>query len=322
MRNTQAVADALRLAGSIAIVCHVNPDGDAIGSSLAMKLGLEQLGKQVSVFNSDKVPDNLWMLRDFDTVRTPDSLAQEEVFDLCLVVDVADEGRMGSCNVLLHRAKVTAQLDHHSTNPDFCQVNAVDGTASAAGLLVFEVLKMLGVTLNRDICKCLYTAISTDTGNFAFDNTTAEAFRVMGELMEHGLPLREMNRHLFLERDAAQVLLLQRALASLRFSHKGEVASMMLTHQDFEDCGALPEHADTIVSYAASVRGVKLSVLARDAENGVKVSLRAVAPYQVNGIATSHGGGGHAQASGCTMQGELHQVCDLLTAEMCAYLDA
>ena len=214
------------------------------------------------------------------------------------------------------------QIDHHGTNPGYCELNAVDGSASATALVARELIGDLGVQMNREISMCLYAAISTDTGNFAYSNTTAEAFHVMSELMDHGLPLSEMNRVLFLERDAAQVKLLQRALSTLTFHADGQVTSMTLTQKDFEECGALKEHADTIVNYGISIIGVKMAMLARETGEGtVKMSLRSLAPISVSGIAKSFGGGGHAQASGCTVDGPMEQAVAAVIKAMKEALD-
>lgn len=321
MRNTAELTSAMQAARKIAIVTHVNPDGDAIGSALALKLGLEAMGKTAAVFDQDKVPDMLSILPGWQEVRRPETLKADERFDLLLVVDVAAMDRMGACTALLERCACTAQIDHHGTNPLYCGTNVVDGAAPAAGVIVYEVLKQLNVPITREISMCLYAAVSTDTGNFAYSSTSAEAFRMMSELMEAGLPLNEMNRRLFLEHDRAQVLLLQRALSTLTFHHDGQVTSMVLTARDFAECGALSEHADTIVNYGISVRGVRMTALARETERGVKVSLRALAPCEVSGIAKSFGGGGHAQAAGCTMQGNVNDCAAILVDCMNAYLD-
>jgi phosphoesterase RecJ-like protein len=302
-RDPEAVARAIQAAGTVAMCAHVSPDGDTIGSTLALKLGLEQLGKRVTVFCQDKVPDNLRFLPGASGFLTPDE-ALGKHYDLLLAVDVSDERRLGSCIRLKDQCAHTAQIDHHGTNPCSMEQNDIDANASATALLARELLRVLGVKLTREIGMCLYTGISTDTGNFSFGNTTAEAFDVMSELMALQLPLSDMNRMLFRERSRAQLELISRALQSLRFYQHDQIAAMYLTLDDFAKCGALPEHADTIVNFGIDVAGVKMALLARETEmSGVKMSLRALAPCTVDDIAASFGGGGHAQAAGCTIEG-------------------
>lgn len=319
----EALLQAIEQADSVALVGHVNPDGDAIGSMLAMRLALQAMGKRAEAFCQDKVPDNLMFMAGADAVRLPESLAEDERFDLLLALDVSDERRLGRCNVLTERCAHTAQVDHHGTNPMYCEVNEVDGSASATALMVRALIGALNVPLTTEMGVCLYVGISTDTGNFAYSNTTPEAFAVMAELMNLNLPLSRMNRQLFLERSKAQLLLLRAALNSMQFFHDDEIAVIMLSRRDFLECGALQEHADTIVNYGITVQGVKLAVLARETEQPglIKMSLRALEPYSVAGLASSFGGGGHPQAAGCTMEGSLGGCTAQLLEAMMRYLD-
>ena len=314
-RNPEAVAECIRKAGTIAVVSHVNPDGDTLGSAAAMYLTLQSMGKEVSLFCDGKIPDQLSFLPGAQLFRRP--AGNEGPFDLMLAVDVSDEKRLGACAALKERSSMTAQIDHHPTNPLFMQVNSVDGNAPATCLLIREQMKTLGIPVTRDIAICLYTGISTDTGNFAFASTDAEAFLVMSELMEHGLPLAELNRILFRVKRREQARLIGRALESLVFRGNDRIAVMKLTKVDFKACGALSEHADTVVNYGLDTIGTDMALLAREAEDGkIKFSLRAKEPCTVNDIAAQFGGGGHPQASGITMDGTLDECVEKVLAAM------
>lgn len=308
MRPLDDIVRAIQEAQTIALVSHVNPDGDTMGSVLALKQGLERLGKRATAFCQDKVPDNLSFLEGAWDFRKPES-AKGERFDLLLCVDVADEDRMGGCAVLKDCCDRMAQIDHHGTNPNYAELNCVDAHAPATGLIARELLARLGVAMDAKIAACLYVAISTDTGNFAYASTSPEAFRVTAELMEAGLPLSEINRRLYRQREMAQVLLIQRALKSLTFYHGGAITSMALRRQDFDDCGAMAEHADTLVNYGLDILGVRMTVFARETETPgeVKLSLRAVEPCSVSEVAKHFGGGGHEQAAGATVRGSLEE---------------
>lgn len=308
MRPLEKIVDAIHEADAIALVSHLNPDGDTMGSALALKNGLDKLGKRTAVFCQDKVPDNISFLKGADEYRYPED-ASGERFDLLICVDVADLDRLGTCASLMERCAHTAQIDHHGTNPNYAECNCVDREGPATALVIRELLARLGVELDADIAACLYVAISTDTGNFAFASTTPEAFRVTAELLEAGLPLSEINRRLYRQREMPQVLLMQRALSSLTFHHGGAITSMMLTRQDFADCGALSEHADTLVNYGLDILGVRMAVLARETgtPGEVKLSLRAVEPDSISGVATSFGGGGHELAAGATVHGTVEE---------------
>ncbi len=314
-RNPEDIARCIREARTIAVASHVNPDGDTLGSAAAMRLILMAMGKEATLFCDGKVPDQLSFLPGAELFRVPG--AQEGPFDLLLSVDVSDEKRLGACAALKSVSRHTAQMDHHPTNPLFMEVNSVDGTAPANCILIRELMKTLGVPLTREIAVCLYTGISTDTGNFAFASTNAETFEVMGELMAQGLPLAELNRILFRVKPRAQIRLLGKALESLTFQGDGKIAVMKLTTGDFRACGALSEHADTIVNYGLDTVGTEMALLARETEDGqVKFSLRAKEPCRVDTIAKQFGGGGHPQASGITMTGGLDDCVEKVLRAM------
>ena len=307
-RNPEAVARMIREAESVAICSHVCPDGDTLGAAAAMKIALNKLGKKVSLFCDGKVPDQLRFLPGIGDMCVP--TGEEGPFDLMLSVDVSDEKRLGACEKLRNRCSHTAQIDHHPTNPLFMEVNSVDGQCPATCILIRQQIEVLGVEPDRDTAICLYTGVSTDTGNFAYDSTNQECFSLMSELMSLGLPLAELNRILFRDRAKPQVLLLSRALASLRYYEQDRIAVMKLTRNDFLECGALNEHADTLVNFGLDTVGTCMAMLAREDINApgiVKFSLRAKEPYTVSDVAQSFGGGGHPQASGINMYGNLDE---------------
>ena len=314
-RNLEAIARCIREAETIAVVSHVNPDGDTLGSAAAMRLILQAMGKEVTLFCDGKVPDMLYFMPGHDLFHVP--TGYEGPFDLTIAVDVSDIARMGNCVFLMKKSAKTAQIDHHPTNPGFAEVNLVDGEASANCVIIRDLMKTLDVPLTQDISICLYVGISTDTGNFAFGCTNAETFRVMAELMEHDLPLAQVNRSLFRVKPREQMKLLGKALESMTFGGNGKIAVMKLTLADFAACGALSEHADTIVNYALDTKHTDMALLARETDKGqVKFSLRSRSPYTVNDIAGLFGGGGHPQASGITMDGTLDECVETVLAAM------
>jgi len=318
--NPEAIAERIREAETIAVVSHVNPDGDTLGCCTAMGLALKRMGKKVTMLCDGKVPDVMDYLPGAAEIRRPSE--NEGPFDLMLTVDVSDEARMGACAGLKAVSRKTAQIDHHPTNPFFMETNWVDGTAPAACLMIRKEIAALGIPMDREIAICLYTGISTDTGNFAFASTNAECFRVMAELTEYGLPIAELNRRLFREKPRAQAKLLGRALESLSFPGDGRIAVMKLTRRDYAECGALSEHTDTLVNYGLDTPGTEMALLGRETDGGqVKFSLRAKEPARVSEAAKALGGGGHPQASGITMDGTLDECIGKALAEMRKYLD-
>lgn len=321
-RNPEGVARALTGAADIALLCHVTPDGDAIGSTLAVANGLRVLGKQVTCVCADPVPEYLNFLPGAEMFILPEECAGK-MFDLVMSIDCGDEKRIGRAASLLKQTEHTAQIDHHRSNTFYMQVNDVDEDAPAAAMLAAEQLKLLGVTLTPDIASCLYTALVTDTGSFAFDSVNAATFRLMAELMEAGLPLTEVNRRIYRERGIGQLMLLKKALGSLEVRHGGKITLMMVSQADMAEAGAKPEDTDGIVNYALDIKGVKMTMMLRETPEGaVKVSLRSLKGYDVGCIAQRHGGGGHTQAAGCTIFGmALREAAEMLAAEMEKLLD-
>ena len=314
-RNPEAIARCIREAQTIAVVSHINPDGDTLGSAAAMRLILNAMGREAALFCDGKIPDQLSFLPGQEQFRVPDG--SEGPFDLMLAVDVSDEKRLGACAALKAKCRHTAQIDHHPTNPLFMEVNSVDGEAPANCILIRELMETLGVPMTREIAICLYTGISTDTGNFAFGSTNAEAFRIMSELMEHDLPLARLNRILFRVKSREQIRLLGKAIESMTFRGDGKIAVMKLTQADFAACGALSEHADTIVNYGLDTWHTEMALLGRETDDGkVKFSLRAKEPYRVDIIAGQFGGGGHPQAAGITMEGTLEECVESVVKAM------
>jgi phosphoesterase RecJ-like protein len=174
--------------------------------------------------------------------------------------------------------------------------------------LVFRFFQEAGFAFSRDVAVYLYTAISTDTGNFCFSNVTDETFEQAAQLMRSGLPLQETARALHLMQEKEQVLLLGRALYSLRFFEDGRLSGMQLSKKDFLECQAGGEHTERIVNHGLYIPGVQMCYLASEQDDGIKFSFRAIAPCEVSGIAFAFDGGGHAQAAGCTIPGPLEDA--------------
>ncbi|MDD3920326.1 MAG: bifunctional oligoribonuclease/PAP phosphatase NrnA [Eubacteriales bacterium] len=311
---------AIGEADSILLFPHISPDGDTLGSTLAMKMLLMRLHKPVTIILDDVPPENLSFLPDLYCVRKWDETLNAMPLTektLAISLDVSSADRMGKALALFQRAPVTAQLDHHGTNPAFAKINVIDGDAAATAMLVYRVYVALGQPLRREEAICLYTALSTDTGNFVYQNTNAEVFHMMGSLMEAELPIAQYARLLFRCKDRKHLALLGRALPTMRYLCGGEISGMHLTQKDFAETDATAEHADGVVDYAIDVIGVKMAYFARETPNGaVKFSLRALAPYRVDLIAEKYGGGGHQLAAGCTVPGPMEEALPKMEAEL------
>jgi len=295
-KKIKALADWLANHDDIAVVTHIMPDGDALGSALALMHALHDMGKRAFVCDQHAVPDYLSLLPASDTVVTPDTLpfAPKAV----IAVDCADEGRMGTAGALIAEGMPCAVIDHHETNKTTALPALVDGEASASGVLVLNVLKEMGAVITRNIALCLYVAISTDTGNFSFSNTTPEAFAAAGECLAAGLDLADLTYRLFRMKSAGRTCLLGRALDNMEYLTEGRLALIRLHLKDFDECGANSSDTEGIVNFGIDTEGVNVAILATEKKDGVKFSLRSREGINVAQAVSTLGGGGHARAAG------------------------
>ena len=293
---------AAAIAGSQAIVlaCHVNPDGDALGSLLGLALALIPLGKDLVCLSQDGVPDILRFLPGTEmVVKTTASPA----FDLALVVDSGELARVGeTVKPLLARARCVVDIDHHVTAGAFGDIRVLDASAASTSEIVYALLQTLQVPITPDIATCLFTGIITDTGSFRFQNVTPNTLRVAANLLEAGAPPAHISENVFENRTFAATRLLGAALAALSQTPDGQVVWTHITAGDFRTLGATDQDTEGVVSYVRGVRGAEVGILFREMEAGpIRVSLRARESVNVAEIAARFGGGGHRMASGCTL---------------------
>lgn len=314
MKNTTArhsefaaIIQLINQAETVLLCTHKAPDGDALGSMLALNSCLERLGKKTTMVCHDKTPSYLKFLPDQNKILLPQQLEGKR-FDLSLSIDASDLERLGDSSIPFKEADISIQMDHHKTNDSFAHHNLVLDDLPASGSIVFRFFEAAGMSITKDEAICIYTAISTDTGNLCFGSIDVETFEQLAELMRVGLPLVQTARQLHLMREKEQVLMLGRALCSLKFHLDGRLTSMALSKEDYDNCGATIEHTDKIVNYGLYLPGVQMCYLAHETDDGIKISLRSIEPFVVSGIASLFGGGGHTQAAGCTINAPLDEA--------------
>ncbi len=297
----------LRQAQRILLIAHVSPDGDTLGSALALRLAFLSLEKAADVVCEDPVPRLYRHLPGAEEVLRPEAV-QDKPYDLAMAVDVSDEGRMGSCAPLFFGVPQRLLIDHHGTNTRFGQVSWIDAEASATGAMALLLIHALNVPLTQEIARCLYVALSTDTGHFQFANTNAQAMRAAAECVETGIDVAVITERLYREKPRAKTELMACALGSLQFEQEGRIAYMTLHAADFERCGASEDMSEGIISFAIETQGVQVAFLAREKADGIKFSLRSKPPYDVAKICKGFGGGGHILAAGCTLAGPMESA--------------
>ncbi len=294
----------------IAIIPHVSPDGDALGSTIALFMAFQKLGKRARVVCADPVPKMFAFLPGVQEVRAPGALDFEPKG--LLFVDVAALDRAGDKGALSGKIGNWALLDHHETNPGFADVSLVDGSAPASGIMVVRLLNELGVSIDRDMATLLYAAISTDTGNFSYTNTTSEAYQAAARLLEAGFDLEDVNYRLFRLRSVARTRLLGAALSRLELYEDGSIAMTRLDQEIFDACGADYSETEGVVNFLIEMEGVKVAMTCEAREGGAstKFSLRSRDGFDVAAIAHSFNGGGHINAAGMNLNLPIDQAAE------------
>ena len=310
MKNNDlcAIAQCLKQETAFAVICHENPDGDALGSLFALGMGLMQLQKQVELVCVDEVPE---LYRSLPCVQLVQHTVADVESKVLVCVDCADRARAGAVQALLPAAKFVINIDHHPSNDLYGDLHLVDPQACATGELIASVLETMDVRLDAQIAQCLLTAISTDTGHFQHGNTTPHALMLAARLMEAGADMQRLAREIYQHRKLSKTKLLGRALDSIEMLCEDRAAMMVVTQQDFADCGAQEAETEGLIDYAREIDTVLVAVMLRQAQRGcVKVSMRSDGSVDVGAVATAHGGGGHRAAAGFSLPGNLDAARD------------
>ena len=319
----EQIAGLLRSENSFLVLTHYRPDGDAVGSQLALTLLLKDLGKRVEAWNDDEVPAKFRFLPHSELIQKPP--AEPKEFDVVIAIDVSTWTRVGTAAQKIRSRKHFINIDHHVSNEKFADINWIVPDAPASGQIAFELMKRGGFNLTREIATCLFAAISTDTGSFTYANTTADSLRVAAELVQTGLDVGELCRHIYESYPFERLQLLQMALADLRLAHNNRVAFYWVTNEMYEESGAKREDTEGLIDYARSIEGVYVAILFEELPepNKVRISLRSKHPQvDVNSIARRFGGGGHHEAAGARITGESHEIEARVLAAVGTALDA
>lgn len=293
-----------------AVISHFRPDGDAIGSTLAMGLLLQSLGKKVQMWNADPVPRRYDFLTGVDLIQ-PLPPALPDDLQVLICVDSGDLKRIGNeAMELFNKAAFTINIDHHHTNTRYAKVNVVEGGAAACGCIILKLVHALGVELTRPMAEALYAAISTDTGSFQYSSTTPEVMRMAAELMEVGVDVGDINRRIYQEIPPTSFITQREVLNNMVVEENGTISHYSMPAGRKAELGVGLEDCKDLVDIIRVMQGVKVAVIFEDLENGlIRVSLRSKDPQvDVSAIAGMHGGGGHCMASGIRMRGPLSEA--------------
>jgi bifunctional oligoribonuclease and PAP phosphatase NrnA len=323
--DVRAVADAIRTNHSFLVVTHENPDGDALGSMLAVSIALRELHKDVVMYLSGQgpTPGEYGFLDLSDLRRSlPDDLEER----VLLAVDCASERRIGPDPEPIERASMVVNVDHHHDNTRFGDVNLIVDDASSTAEIVRDVLASLDVRLSPDIAEALYVALVTDTGRFQYSNTTPKALRLAADLVEAGADVHGIFRLVYETVQFAKLKLLARALGRAELYENGRLVVSYLVKEDFAEVGAEEPYSEGIIDYLRSVEGSEMVALIRepprDEGPARRISLRSSRDeVDVSAVARAAGGGGHRQAAGFSSELEIPEIVEFLRREFAAAAD-
>src|SRR5438046_785408 len=314
--NFEEIGQILRDHQRFAVLGHVRPDGDALGSQLALALSLQQLGKEVRVWNEDGMLEKYSFLPRAELLTKPPSTS--EVVDVAIALDTAIQNRLGTALAAVRSAQIWINIDHHLSNPCYGNVVYVDPDAPATAEIIFRLIKSQNLPFDRDIAENLYAAISTDTGSFQYPKTSARTFEIAAELIRTGLNVGRLNQQLYENYPRRRLELLRELLRTMRFEEEGRIASFTLSLKTAADLGVLPEDNEGLIDHLRAIRGVIIAVFFEELTDGkVRVSMRSKTDAaDVCAICQKFGGGGHSLAAGARVVGTLREVEDRVLREV------
>ncbi|ULO09744.1 bifunctional oligoribonuclease/PAP phosphatase NrnA [Paenibacillus sp. 19GGS1-52] len=303
------------------VVSHVQPDGDAVSSTLAVGWLLSCLGKKYSMLNEGPIPKRMEYLWHADEIINLSASEQARKYSNVICVDCADFQRVGQTQRYFADDALIVNIDHHPTNNGYGLVNLIKPDAAATAEILFDLLKVFGIEWDIHIATAIYTGLLTDTGGFRYANTSPKVMAAVSELLVLGVKGPELAETLLEEMTLAQVKVLNRALNTLQLSPEGDIAWVHVTPQDMLDCDAANEDLEGIVNYPRNIRGVEVGILFKVIhEQAVKVSLRSAGKVDVAALAQTFGGGGHTRAAGARIEATLEQVIPLVLEEVKRHL--
>ena len=302
------IGRVLREHNRFAILSHVRPDGDALGCQIALALSLQQLGKEVRVWNEDGMLEKYSFLPRAELLNKPPA-APEDV-DVAIALDTAIQNRLGTAFAAVRSAKMWINIDHHLSNPGYGDLVYVDPTAPATGQIIFDLIKNQGFPFNREIAENLFAAISTDTGSFQYPKTSARTFEIAAQLVCTGIDVGRLNQQLYENYPRRRIELLRELLGTMRFASGDRVASFSLSLKTAAALQVLPEDNEGLIDHLREIRGVIVAVFFEELSDGkVRVSMRSKTDaIDVCVICQKFGGGGHTLAAGARVRGTLAEV--------------
>ena len=308
------IAEAIKAARRVVLTTHAEPDGDAVGSVLGLAHALRARGVEAAAWPMNPAPPRYRFLPGFDELENGEVPAPREG-DVVVALDSADATRLpAGVDAFSAAGALLVDVDHHASNVGFGDLSWVEPAAPATAAQVWVVLREMGYDVPPASALCLYVGLATDTGNFTYSNTNRWAFDMAADLVGRGVSPADVERELYRRYPLPYMNVLGGALAGMR--RRGAVVYMTVSQEDLVRAGARIEDTEGLVDFARRVEGVRVGILFRVVEGGVRRSFRAAEDLDVSGLAVARGGGGHPAAAGCFVAGQLEDVRESVLAEV------
>lgn len=295
--------DKIEQAESIIVFSHVSPDGDTLGSNLAISLMIEKyFNKKVDSTYVGVLPSLYSYMPDFDRFIDVQTIDKTKKYDLAIAVDVASKDRMVSGTTLFDNAKFKVNIDHHKTNIGYADINIIDGDAACVGIILYRIFKTWNLEIPTDVARCIYTSLLTDTGGFKYENTTPETFMLAADLVALGVSPTFEFRSCYETKPQSMVQFQAYVVSNATFYNSGKIAFAKITRGDMSKFGATDDYTEGIVEVLRTSKNVEIAAILKETKEGyTKVSLRSKT-VDVTPIVIDFGGGGHTFAAGCTIK--------------------
>lgn len=321
MNTFKEILDVINQHQQFAILSHIRPDGDAIGSTIALGSTLEAMGKDVIYINEDGVPESLAFLPGSEKVKSP----SDEVLDIevAIAVDCANKPRLGENALkMVSNAKLWVNIDHHKSNPGYGDLNYIDSNSPATGQILYQMITENGLTLTDEARDSIYVAVSTDTGSFQYSGTTAATYEMAADLVKRGLNTGKINELTYDSFPYRRVALTRELLNTLVLSESGEIADWQLLKSVKHDLNLQPDDSEDLIDIIRSIQGVNVALFFEELlDDSIRVSIRSkVGSIDACEIAQVFGGGGHAKAAGIRMPGPISEAREAVIREVSKHL--
>lgn len=317
MSNLDLLEEKIKSAESILLVTHVNPDGDALGSLLAMKNILKQKYNKLSdAVIIGKVPEMYSFLPCNDELISADEISQDKIYDVAIALDVACLDRLLFLEKNYNISKYKVNFDHHKTNVLYGDLAIVDASASSTGEVLFSFFESIKASIDIDTAICLYCSILTDTGSFKYKNTTAKSMMIASKLLEIGVKQDEISQKIYGNKPKSMVMLCSSSVNNAKFLKNDKIAYTVVTLKDLEKFNATIDYTEGIVEILREIGVVEIAILFKELKNGyTKISMRSK-NADISKICQKYDGGGHTNAAGCTIKKSVNIAIDKILAEI------